>query len=112
MYGAIPYTELSKRVRVSEDRLKHLVRIAAVCSNFLGETDDGQVTHSENSLIWQLDPLAASGMEVMLDHLPLSSFKLGEVCIQDPMDEEQEVCGFSLAITEESLTALRLKPCS
>ncbi|ETI28470.1 hypothetical protein G647_00919 [Cladophialophora carrionii CBS 160.54] len=97
LYGSISYADLSKKVGVSEDRLKHLIRIAAVCSNFLAETEDGQVKHSDNSLIWQLDPLAATGMEVMLDHLPSSSFKLGDVCTQDPMDEKQEVCGFSLA---------------
>ena len=94
--GAISYADLSAKVGVSQDRLKHLIRTAAVCSNYLGETEAGQVTHSENSAIWQLDPLMANGMEVMLDHLPASSFKLGDVCTQDPGDEKEKICGFSL----------------
>ncbi|EHY54589.1 hypothetical protein HRR83_004288 [Exophiala dermatitidis] len=95
--GSISYEELSAKVGVSTDRLKHLVRVAAVCSNFLAETASGEVKHSNNSIIWQLDPLMANGMEVMLDHLPSSSFKLGDVCIEDPTDEKETVCGFSLA---------------
>jgi hypothetical protein len=110
LYGSISYADLSKKVGVSEDRLKHLVRIAAVCSNFLAETADAEVKHSDNSLIWQLDPLAATGMEVMLDHLPSSSFKLGEVCIQDPLDEKQEVCGFSLARQQPLFSYLETHP--
>jgi hypothetical protein len=97
LYGSISYTEVSTKIAVSEDRLKHLIRIAAVCSDFLAETKHGEVEHSENSRIWQLDPLMSTGMEVMLDHLPSSSFKLGEVCVNDPVDEKREVCGFSLA---------------
>ena len=110
LYGAISYADLAKRAGISEDRLKHLVRIAAVCSNFLAETEDGQVRHSENSLIWQLDPLIATGMEVMLDHLPTSAFKLGEVCAKDPTDEKQEVCGFSLARDQPLYSYLETHP--
>lgn len=95
--GSISYTDLSAKVGLSEDRLKHLVRNAAVCSNYLAETETGEVTHSPNSSIWQLDPSMANGMEIMLNHLPSSSFKLGEVCVQDPFDEEEKVDGFSLA---------------
>lgn len=87
-----------------------MVRIAAVCSNFLAETEDGQVRHSENSLIWQLDPLVATGMEVMFDHLPQSSFKLADVCAQDPTDEKQEVCGFSLARDQPLYSYLETHP--
>jgi hypothetical protein len=110
LYGTISYCELSNKASISEDRLKHLVRIAIVCSNFLSETSDGQVTHSENSRIWQLDPLTASGMEVMLDHLPASAFKLGEVCVQDPTDEKQDTCGFSLSHNQPLYAYLEAHP--
>ncbi|EXJ86617.1 hypothetical protein A1O3_03570 [Capronia epimyces CBS 606.96] len=108
--GSISYTDLSARVGVSADRLKHLVRIAAVCSNYLAETETGEVQHSNNSVIWQLDPLMANGMEVMLDHLPSSSFKLGEVCTQDPTDEKETVCGFSLARNQPLYEYLETNP--
>lgn len=95
--GSISYADLSTKVGVSEDRLKHLIRNAAVCSNYLRETEDGDVAHSPNSSIWQLDPMMANGMEVMLNHLPSASFKLGEVCTRDPNDEQENIDGFSLA---------------
>lgn len=41
--------------------------------------------------------MMANGMEVMLNHLPSSSFHLGEVCTRDPNDEQERVDGFSLA---------------
>ncbi|KEF58055.1 uncharacterized protein A1O9_05978 [Exophiala aquamarina CBS 119918] len=95
--GSISYADLSAKVGVSQDRLKHLIRNAAVCSNYLRETANGEVAHSPNSSIWQLDPMMANGMEVMLNHLPSSSFHLGEVCTRDPNDEQERVDGFSLA---------------
>jgi 6-hydroxytryprostatin B O-methyltransferase len=77
--------------------LKHLVRNAIVCSGFLSETSDGQVAHSRASSIWYLDPLMAGGMEVMLDHLPESSFNLGSVNVKDTTDTNEALCGFSNA---------------
>lgn len=95
--GSISYADLSAKVGVVQDRLQHLIRNAAVCSNYLRETENGEVAHSPNSAIWQLDPMMANGMEVMLNHLPSSSFQLGEVCTRDPTDEQEKVDGFSLA---------------
>jgi 6-hydroxytryprostatin B O-methyltransferase len=95
--GSISYADLSAKVGVAQDRLQHLIRNAAVCSNYLRETENGEVAHSPNSAIWQLDPMMANGMEVMLNHLPSSSFQLGEVCTRDPTDEQERVDGFSLA---------------
>jgi hypothetical protein len=97
MDSSISYSDLSTKVNVSEDRLKHLVRNAAVCSHYLAENDKGEVKHTSNSAIWQLDPMMANGMEVMLNHLPESSFRLGDVCKRDPSDENEQISGFSLA---------------
>ena len=110
LYGSISYADLSSKITVSETRLKHLVRSAAVCLNFLAETADGNVEHSDTSRIWQLDPQMAAGMEVMLDHLPSSSFKLVESCVKDPTDEKQEISGFSLARQQPLFAYLESHP--
>jgi hypothetical protein len=108
--GSVTYQELSEKTGVSEDRLKHLVRIAAVCSNFLTETENDEVTHSDISRIWQVDPTTATGMQAMLDRLPEASYKLGEVCTQDPSDDKSEVCGFSLARDQPLYACLESHP--
>lgn len=108
--GSISYPELSAKVNVSEDRLKHLIRIAAICSNFLTETENGDVAHSPNSAIWQLDPTMANGMEVMMNHLPPSAYRLGDVCTQDPVDEDEKLSGFSLARGEPLFQYLETHP--
>ncbi|KIV88992.1 hypothetical protein PV10_08613 [Exophiala mesophila] len=108
--GSISYHELSAKVNVSEDRLRHFIRIAALCCNYLAETETGQVTHSPNSSIWQLDPMMANGMEVMLSHLPISSFRLGDVCTTDPTDEAEKVDGFTLARGEPLFQYLESHP--
>jgi 6-hydroxytryprostatin B O-methyltransferase len=95
--GSVSYADLAKKINLDEDRLKHLARNAIVCSGFLAETENGELTHSRNSAIWHLDPLMAGGMEVMLDHLPESSFNLGKVCIKDGTDTNEGLCGFSNA---------------
>jgi hypothetical protein len=95
LIGFVTYQELSEKASVCEDRLKHLVRIAAVCSEFLAETANDEVTHSDISHVWQPDPTMATGMQVKLDHLPEASYKLGEVCAQDPSDERSDICGFN-----------------
>lgn len=110
MDGSISYHDLSAKVNVSEDRLRHLIRIAALCSNYLAETETGQVTHSPNSSIWQLDPMMANGMEVMLNHLPMSSFRLGDVCTIDPTDDADKVDGFTLARGEPLFQYLESHP--
>lgn len=95
--GSVSYCELAKKINLDEDRLKHLVRNAIVCSGFLAETEHGELKHSPTSSIWYLDPLMAGGMEVMLDHLPESSFNLGQVCVKDSTDTNEQLCGFSNA---------------
>ncbi|KAI9878504.1 MAG: hypothetical protein M1823_006948, partial [Watsoniomyces obsoletus] len=95
--GSISYADLAKKTNLDEDRLKHLVRNAIVCSGYLAETDKGEVAHSRTSSIWYLDPMMAGGMEVMLDHLPESSFNLGQVCVKDTTDTDEALCGFSNA---------------
>ena len=77
--------------------MKHLVRNAIVCSDYLTETENGEVAHSRASSIWYLDPMMAGGMEVMLDHLPESSFNLGPVNKKDITDTDEALCGFSNA---------------